>query len=622
MEKLRRSHPECVPVVCENLAAAADSSKRIQKLIVPHCKTGRELLCIFREKCTWASSTSPVSLCVGEGSEMEVPMETSLRELDSKYQAADGALYFRVGAAGAAAEAEAETAAETKPKESIAPISEFKMNLSVKKDTSQESKAKLSKSQAARDDPAERARRICQKHPDRVPVIVNQAPQPGLPLLEKKLLVPKTITCHDLKKILPKHLNAETDVDWPNVRMLMAGDSVEDHEKMIDVYNQRVDPDDGGLLLTLEMASMDEHIEKLSFSDPGPEVVTEPEEEASSAAPASHWLPPSSEEVEMLQRQLLAAKEAFDVQEEKAEKLELQLLKAKEDFLQHGQDFVNKEVSLESDLKEAKELRAMSEAMLAKTTAEVEALRSENAALVQSLSSCNKRLEQDAALIEKLEQDFETSQSKLALESIKVEEAQETILVLQEEVQQCQQFADLREVAERLQEEVELKQARILELDSEVDALNATIRVMETENREMEKEKHILLREAAKPNEALEALKAKLRAQDLQLAKKDEMISAKGADAADCRSRVKGMEIENRRLEDELKVAVLEKSKMAEGYAHLEGQTAQLMEEVKQLREQLQKKEEKDSFVMLGWNHEGEVAEVSEDFGFQKVDAP
>ena len=299
MDKLRKKYPEHVPVICVH---SRDATKQ-QKLIVPFQTTSAAFQTIAREKCPWAMQGGEVLLCnKGKVTDtMEVPAQKTLQQLDSEYRAPDGGMYFTVEAAKGDVQE-----APTGPQE-------FKMDESVPQQESgtQEKKKKAkAKAKAAmsedrkEDDILERTRRIRKKHPDRVPVLINQAAVPGLPALDKKLLIPDSMTCRDLRKILPKHIGlADLDLDWSKVIFQMAGqaigEDIEEHELVSAVYTRCVAPDDEGIMLSLELrGQLDVGAGEMQELQPPQDALS--------------FSPPSAEELRVLELQLQEVNVAFE----------------------------------------------------------------------------------------------------------------------------------------------------------------------------------------------------------------------------------------------------------------------------------------------------------------------
>ncbi|CAJ1429066.1 unnamed protein product [Effrenium voratum] len=266
---------------------------------------------IAREKCKWADSKSIVLLSTPTGLK-EIPLRKTVKDLDDLYKSTDGVIYAKVqrkaaAVAPATVKAAEEEVSQPSSEDGAAQPVHHKMNCAVNasKDIPVEKDSVLAKT-----------RKIALKHPDRVPVLINQAETQGLPRIDKKLLVPRTMTVAELRKILPKHLKLESEIDkeqWNKVQMLMAGEEVKDDEKMSAIYETYVVHDDeDGLQMTLEMP-----VPSFDFKD------METEKEPASLDLVSMDL----EQLHGLEERLLAVKEELDqanrdIQEAKLKTLE------------------------------------------------------------------------------------------------------------------------------------------------------------------------------------------------------------------------------------------------------------------------------------------------------------
>eukprot|EP00435_Cladocopium_sp_Y103_P042306 s2628_g11.t1 len=282
--KLRKKYPNHLPVVAE---AHPDPVLKPHKLIMPHNKTGAECAKLIIEKCEWAAPDSKVLLKKGH---IQVPQEMMVRDLDHpKFKAEDDVLYVlverkskdsvsqgprkhsRTASTDQLSTSQAEVkSSPSEPMEEEIDMSksfvEFKM-----KDSSANQVMTVMTDEFGQ---AEKAKKMRVKYPDRVPVLVNQPATPGIPEIERKLLVPRAMKPCDLRKTLdcrssksasrlwslPKHLKLkdkdgnDVDLPWDRVKMLMAGEEFQDEDqRMGDIYDSIVDPDDGGLHLNLEL---------------------------------------------------------------------------------------------------------------------------------------------------------------------------------------------------------------------------------------------------------------------------------------------------------------------------------------------------------------------------------
>ncbi|CAE7473198.1 ANKRD50 [Symbiodinium sp. CCMP2456] len=586
LEKLRNRYPHHVPVICVH----SRDEKKEQKLIVPNETTGAAFLEIARQKCSWAVQGGKVLLCKGKGSAtMEVPAERTMKQLDSMYKAPSGALYFRVEAAA---------------KDAVEGPQEFKMDEAVPQDQ-KKPKAKVAISE---DDIAEKARRIRMKHPDRVPVLVNQAEAPGLPALDKKLLIPKTMTCKDLRKILPKHLGCgHLDVDWSKVIFQLAGVDVEEHELVSEIYARCVAPDDEGILLSLELPSED--VPELAARHCKPPELSEKAEE--------DFSPPSAEELRVLEQQLIEVNLAFGEarkaqqiaadklaqEEERAWAAEERALKADQELTMRCQAHKHEAEALQSEIAEARQAREALELKLAKGTEEIDALRLHVDWLEDALQSAK----QDSSKMAELQKSLKESQEALAVEARKSHAAQEKLSQLEE---QFQDAADKEAKAMRTYTAKEKgAEEKIRELEDSLAAVSEKLVEVEHEKAQLEREAE---KQHRNPDEAVKKLKDTVLILKDTLSCKEEDITAKNAQVVEAMACLKAVEAENRRLQAELKAAAKETQKLQKDHALAKG-------EVDELKAKMQKKDTEDDFVKLGWNSDDEVEEVTEDFGFQKV---
>ncbi|CAE7661041.1 ANKRD50 [Symbiodinium sp. CCMP2592] len=588
LEKLRRRYPAHVPVICVH----SRDDKREQKLIVPNDTTGAAFLDIAREKCAWAVQGGKVLLCKGKGSTtMEVPGERTMKQLDSMFKAPDGALYFRVEAAKDAAEGP----------------QEFKMDEAVPQDQKKVKAKKVAISDKdSKDDIAEKARRVRMKHPDRVPVLINQAEAPGLPALDKKLLIPKSMTCKDLRKILPKHLGCgHLDVDWSTVIFQLAGVDVEEHELVSDVYARCVAPDDEGIMLSLELPSED--VPPLAARDAKPPELAED----------VSFSPPSAEELRVLEQQLIEVNVAFGEarkaqqvaadklaeEEERAWAAEERALKADQELAMRCQAHKHEAEAFRSEVAEARQAREALESKLAKGTEEIDALRLHVDWLEDALQSAK----QDSSKMAELQKSLKESQEALAVEARKSHAAQEKLSQLEEQFQ---------EAADKEAKAMRTYAAKERGAEEKIRKLEDSLRAVSEKLVEVEHEKAQLERETEKqhrnPDEAVKKLKDTVLILKDTLSCKEEDITAKNAQVVETMACLKAVEAENRRLQAELEAAAKETSKLQQDHAFAKG-------EVDKLKAKMQKKDTEEDFVKLGWNSDDEVEEVTEDFGFQKV---
>jgi len=620
MDKLRKKYPEHVPVICMH----SRDARKHQKLIVPFQTTGATFQTIAREKCPWAMQGGEVLLCnKGKVTDtMEVPAQKTLQQLDSEYRAPDGGVYFTVEAAKDDVQ-EAPTV-----KEAPEGPQEFKMDENVPKDENVQqqenvqekkkkakAKAKEGSEDCKEDDIVERARRIRKKHPDRVPVLINQAAVPGLPALDKKLLIPDTMTCRDLKKILPKHIGlADLDLDWSKVILQLAGqaigEDIEEHELVSAVYTRCVGSDDEGIMLSLERRG--HHLPELHAG--AGETQTE----------TLSFSPPSAEELRVLELQLQEVNVAFEEakksqqlsaaklaeQEERAWAAEERALKADQELAMRCQVQRQEAEAFQNQVSQAQEAREALEAQVISGKEEIEALHRRVESLEDDLQSALQSSKRDAGIIGELQKSMKKSEEALMVEARKNCAAEEKLNKLQQKVQ---------EAADKEVRSMKMYADQEKEHQDKIRELEDSLRKVSKKLVEVEEEKAQVAREAEKqqnPDEEVKKYKDAVVILKDALSSKEEEISKKDAQVEKAKAVLKEVEAENRRLQCELETAGMEKIK-------LEKLNLRLQDEVGLLKASEAPKEpkaEEEDFVKLGWDSEGKVEEVT-DFGFQKVDS-
>lgn len=261
-QRIIAKYPGHIPVICAQ-PNVPDSKK---KFLIPSSMMGRELAVTVRGKCPWAGESSSVR--VGE---QLVPEGSSASDLYERLKAADGYLYMIVSIAGDATPKSSRNIAEIScmGDNREAPTgAACQATVMSPPSPKSEEKAQMSKSQvcifhmpdfeedaqveATMSEEATKVHKVIRKHPDHVPVLIRQAATAGLPYLDKKLLVPRSMTCAALEKVMPKHLGLPQDVAGNGIlRIHMCGEPLLQEVAMSDVYDESVDKDDGGLHLTL-----------------------------------------------------------------------------------------------------------------------------------------------------------------------------------------------------------------------------------------------------------------------------------------------------------------------------------------------------------------------------------
>ncbi|EER18681.1 autophagy 8i, putative [Perkinsus marinus ATCC 50983] len=100
------------------------------------------------------------------------------------------------------------------------------------------------------------ARRILQKYPDRVPVIVERAERSDLPEIEKKkFLVPGTMLCGEFKYIVHKHITQAAESNASEGHRGIQGISA---EQTIYLFVKKKTPRTGSMMSELYDAHKDE----------------------------------------------------------------------------------------------------------------------------------------------------------------------------------------------------------------------------------------------------------------------------------------------------------------------------------------------------------------------------
>lgn len=279
----------------------------------------------------------------------------------------------------------------------------------------------------------EQAREMCLKDPKYVPVLVNQPESPGLPRIRKNYKVLREMKVRSLRKVLLQDLKLQgPDTPWDEVKMLMAGNEVQEDQCMGDIYDSMVDPDDGGLQLHLELD--ESKIESFEASRP---FLSAPEpfesfETLDQLCQPEPWAPfqgPSFQEAKHLQMALAEAAEAENLREQREQEREIQIeaLRQENEICQAmlGQE-MKARLSLESH---------------------VQVLQVELQSQVKTLSAAQ------FALSQSIEETAQAQQVNLLLE--------ERILALEAQLQSV----------EKAEAEAELAEAEALEADEALESL-------------------------------------------------------------------------------------------------------------------------------------------------------
>lgn len=247
--RIRAKYPSHYPAVC-----VSDNDGAVtRKLLVPGNMSGKEFESVVRDRCDWACADSLLKLN-GE----TISITDSVSDIYSRHSAADGFLYVTVSSSSAA-EKIPDASGSTQGKvatesEQIAPEPVSQCTPPTFHMPDHDKSHEL---QPASGD-AHRARKLIKKYPDRVPVLVNQAASAGLPCINKKFIVPRSMTVSGLQRILPGHLAfpADLHVEWNLLQIFMGDERIPEDATMNEVHNQYVDEDDGGLHITLKIEGL------------------------------------------------------------------------------------------------------------------------------------------------------------------------------------------------------------------------------------------------------------------------------------------------------------------------------------------------------------------------------
>ena len=313
VQELRKNEPNRLPVVVYSFPGGKKSRK---KLMVSHDMTAGDFVKFVRQQCPWAADGNV--WIKKSGGRLKVPEHLLVKDLDSlKYKAADDVLYVEV----LEVEVQRNTTA-SEPQEEIdmsmskmsTSVQEFKMNAADLGATQQVMKVTRGSRRVL-----EQALEMCVKHPNHVPVLVNQPESPGLPRIRQNYTVPRDMKVRNLRKVLLQDKKLQgPDTPWDKVKMLMAGNEVQEDQCMGDIYDSMVDPDDGGLQLHLELDESFESFEPSAFLLKPPEPFETLEDQPCQPAESkAAFKGPSFEEVKHLQMALAEAAEAEKLREQR-----------------------------------------------------------------------------------------------------------------------------------------------------------------------------------------------------------------------------------------------------------------------------------------------------------------
>jgi len=426
------------PVVC----LSASSERR--KLLVPCSMKGQELAKVARDKCSWASEDSCLSI---EG--VPLPLSMGVQEIYQHHSNADGFLYISVSSRS----------------EDTAQSSE---QISTKEQTLEESlqpkvfhmpdgdREKFPLSEDAR-----KAQKILKKYPDRIPVLVRQAETPGLPKLDKKLLVPRSMTTAGLIGMLPRHLGVPDDVPvaWGKLCLHMGDVPLKKDAVMSDIYNHYVDANDGGLHITLRIhgevpvkaePEVDQQMQDLELQlEKALLQATASEERAAAAEVLSE---DKTHQASSMQEQLAHLSQAYLAETQRCEQLQ-EALKASQ--TNSPSELVEK---LETELEEQREEHAAKSGEL---TAKLDAK-------MQELSAKSTELAEKCQAEEELQQNLEKEMQR----TLKAEQERDDAWAAAKDEQL--KAASLAERLEKAEADLELLQMELAEAVAKAEANELT----------------------------------------------------------------------------------------------------------------------------------------------------
>lgn len=390
VQELRKNEPNRLPVVVYSFPGGKKSRK---KLMVSHDMTAGDFVKFVRQQCPWAADGNV--WIKKSGGRLKVPEHLLVKDLDSlKYKAADDVLYVEV----LEVEVQRNTTA-SEPQEEIdmsmskmsTSVQEFKMNAANLGATQQVMKVTRGSRRVL-----EQALEMCVKHPNHVPVLVNQPESPGLPRIRQNYTVPRDMKVRNLRKVLLQDKKLQgPDTPWDKVKMLMAGNEVQEDQCMGDIYDSMVDPDDGGLQLHLELDESFESFEPSAFLLKPPEPFETLEDQPCQPAESkAAFKGPSFEEVKHLQMALAEAAEAEKLREQR-QQAEIQI-----EELQQENEICQSELRQEMEARLT--LESQVQVLQVELQSQVKTLSAAQFALSQSLEETSAAQQKNLLLEERI----------------------------------------------------------------------------------------------------------------------------------------------------------------------------------------------------------------------------
>eukprot|EP00928_Gymnodinium_smaydae_P091320 TRINITY_DN75026_c0_g1_i1.p1 TRINITY_DN75026_c0_g1~~TRINITY_DN75026_c0_g1_i1.p1 ORF type:complete len:596 (+),score=166.00 TRINITY_DN75026_c0_g1_i1:97-1788(+) len=465
--RIRKRHPNHVPVICAETTAPGNSPGTSVKLLAPCAMSWGEFLLVVRARVPAAAEEG--ARCLVGGSRPS--REATLAALDAASRGDDGFLYVEVLHADAAA-------ARRVPSHGT---------------HGADAAARATARHAAE------AARLLVRHPDRVPVLCRQPPSEGLPQVSKKMLTPRSMPCCDLKSVIRRYVNFEDGraIDWSKVHVLAGGSELRSSSELMSDLYDRLKGEDALLHLNLVFreeepsaaASSGDQAEEVEDGSPASEaeevgrseldiVDTEHESEVPAVLDEPVQAPRDDEATEALRELLASMTEKLRVAEERAaaeaERADAAELSATE---------ARKEAEEERSKAEEVRARASEESQRAEERLAAETTRAEaaEAALTRS------RADSESALCDAEQRSREAVDMTRSEASVVLANLAEKLSNLEEEVAT---LANEKETLKRRAEEAESSrkqsQERLIDVEARLAASSARTRAAEVMLREAE----------------------------------------------------------------------------------------------------------------------------------------
>lgn len=536
VNRLLARHPGHVPLVC---SSTREDEKR-KKLLVPDTMTADELKKVICEKCSFSVFAEGCFLANGES----IEGKESLSAIYQKHNS-DGVLHVTVGKPPAKIPAPVEQAdiEMTPAEEKVSP--ERDMTLSQKLEEAlamtDEAQAIIKKGRVSTpsqpaifhmpdtDPESQQALRLLRKYPDRVPVMVTQPATAGLPALDKKLLVSRTMTVLELKGVLAKHLplGMLPQVARNELELFVDDYCLKPSDTMAQVYDGY--KEDKCLHMRISLKSTPEDVDEPKIAE-----LTAKLEETQKELEAAKGHPETSElkiKIAELTAELEATRKALEAAKEHAEAAELKASEGEQRWQKDNSSLADIQQQLQVNIEVNQDLVEKNEQLQ-------HLLRIEHARVAALESAAH-------------EADARADRSEMArtVAEQKLREAEERITRLEQEQM------DLERTTEAAQRQVSQEMHRSFDVEAalrvaEEQASIAFERAANAEN----------ARNAMERLAASQAERAQVLEQNLQ--KASEQLTAENA-RADAAEKAKAM------LEEQYNVLAARLVRTQEGFVHV-----------------------------------------------------